>query len=640
MDLFKPAAALFLLAGFGPAAAAADLPEPARLFPASTLAYAELHDPAAVAPDLAALVRGSVLEDGLASVHKRKDAATDPRDLHKDELAYLGLLGSPEFAAELPKLRVAAGVTGFTDRGEARGAVVVLTGNSPMAGLVARAFLATAPVRKVGAVGDVPVYQYRQPSLTYDQAENRQKIDNSRPVAEGTHEPTFAYLPGLFVAGTDKAAVGEVVARFRGQGDALGGADLFREAAARHRKAGVFFYADAPKFCEAFDKAVKAVGMGVEPDALGWFKVVADIRAVRSVAGTVRVRDGGLAVSAAVAFDPAKPSPLAGFLAGPAVDAGELRYAPAPAGFALAVALPEKDRAAGVLGMLDAMAKAAGDLGPLPSERAKELDAKYGGSVREALAAKLKAVTVFLPTKQDLPKDGLPLPTLVLHTESPEAATAWEEFLPRLAGHVAKADPPQPSAETINGVRVLSLPAGDLPWKAPVHYARKDAVVAVGLDRAVVAAAAAGDPAKAVNGGKPLATDGAAAAGVVSLGAVLRAAASGPATPTATAAEPANRRFGPGRRRFGPEPNTANDPKQTEAESKAWEALLKAADALTPATLTARRAENEVRVELFLPKVQGGAAGPAVNAAVSWLDLRLNRAFDANGNRVLMGGMN
>ncbi|MBX9627222.1 MAG: hypothetical protein K2X82_25690, partial [Gemmataceae bacterium] len=491
MNPRRPAALVVLLALAAPAAAAP--PDPAALFPADTLAYAELHDPAAVAPDLAALVRGSALDDIVGYVHKKRDGTTEPRDLQKDEIALLGLVASPEFAAELPRLRVAAGLLGFTDRGEPRWAVAVLTGDSPAAGLVAKGFLATADgLRKVGAVGDVPVFQYRQPMYVYDQAENRQKLDTTNAPAEGAHEPTFATVPGLFVVGTDKAAIGELVNRFRGKGGAaLAGAATYREATA-HRRPGLFVYADARAFAAAHTNALKAAGRGTEPDALGWFKLVADVRAVRYVAGVVQVRDGGLAVSAVTAFEPGKASPLLTILGGPAADAGLLRYAPGPAAVAVAAALPEAGRAAAVVGFLDALAKAGGGLGPLPSDRVKELDAKYGTKSADELAARLRAVTVVLPAKQELPKGAAPLPTLVLHADGPDAAAAWLAFLPRLAGHVAKTDPPQPATEAIGGVKVYSLPAAGMPGNSPIHYAAKGAAVAIGQDRAVVAAAVAG----------------------------------------------------------------------------------------------------------------------------------------------------
>ena len=627
MNPARPAVAVLLLALVGGPTVAADPPDPARLFPADTLAYAELHDPAAVAPELVGLVRGSALEDGLAFVHKRKDAATEIRDLNKDELGFLALLGAPELAGELPKLRIAAGLLGFTERGEARWAVAVLTGESPAAGLVARAFLATSDVRKVGAAGDVPVYQHRRPSYVYDQADGRQKLDNSKPPSPGENEPTYAYLPGLFVVGTDLGSVGAVTARFRGQGDALAGAAAFQAAAAAHRKPGVFFFADAPRFCEAFDKAVKAAGRGAEPDALGWFKVVADVRAVRYVAGVARFRDGGLVVSAAVAFDPAKPSPLLAALTGATADPGLLRHAPAPAGVAAVVALPEKDRAAAVLGLLDALTKAAGGLGATPGERAKELDAKGPGPTTAELAAKVRAVTVVLPAKQELPKGAVPLPVFVLHTADPEAAAAWAGFLPRLAGNVGKTEPPQPSAEAVGGVKVFSLPAAGMPWNAPLHFAQQGATVAVGLDRVAVAAALAGGrAASVVKGGVPKAEG--AVVGLVSPGMVLRALGSvGPTGPAATSGQTGPPRVrGP---RFGP-PNPGADAKQAEAETKAWDAFVRAADALPPGVLTVRREGNEVRAELWQPRVAGGGLGPAVTAGVNWFDLRLNRMGDPN----------
>ena len=79
---------------------------------------------------------------------------------------------------------------------------------------------------------------------------------------------------------------------------------------------------------------------------------------------------------------------------------------------------------------------------------------------------------------------------LVVHFEDAASATAWEEFLPKLVADLAgEANPAQPSSETVNGVKVLSLPGAGLPWKAPIHFVRKDAIIVVGLG-AVAALAA------------------------------------------------------------------------------------------------------------------------------------------------------
>src|SRR5262245_35384855 len=93
---------------------------------------------------------------------------------------------------------------------------------------------------------------------------------------------------------------------------------------------------------------------------------------------------------------------------------------------------------------------------------------------------------------------------LVVHLEDAAAATAWEGFLPKLVAGSAGQKPAQPSSETVGGVKVYSLPATGLPWKAPFHFARKDAVLVIGQDRKLVGAALTPDAATSVVGDKPL----------------------------------------------------------------------------------------------------------------------------------------
>jgi hypothetical protein len=616
-------------------ATAADITDPAELFPPGTLAYAELHDPATVGPQVAAVFKGTALEDSIAFIQKRRDAAKDPRDLvAKDQLAVLGLLASPEMAAEVRKLRgVAVGVTGFTAQGDPQAAVAVLTGEGHAAGLAARALLTLTTLRKVAAVGDVPVYQFRQPQFGYD-PNGRQTLQNNKPPTEGPHEMTFAYVPGLIVLGTSKAAVGEVVTRFQGKAKgALAGVPAFKEAAAAHRKPGLFFYANAPEFCAKYDDARRKSNGPIEPDALGWFRLVANTKAIRSVSGCLAFRDGGLSLTVGGSFDPVLKSPLAAFLSGPGAKVELLRGLPTPATFAVAVALPEKDRARAVIDLLDAAAKANGELGRLPSDAVKELGAKYKVVIADELIGKTRAVAVVLPVKQELPKGASALPLIVLHTDSPNVAVAWEDFLPKLLGDLAGAEPAQPSSEVIGGVKVLSLPGTGLPWKAAVHYARKDATFVIGLDRKLVAATAAGEgspPAASLPPGQPPVL-----LGTLSLGGLARAATEttrpqgpvvplGPVGPATT--PPVRRGFiedGPGASGPGTED-------QKKAESKAWDTLLAAIDKLPAATVTARRTGNELRFEVWQPKVQGGGFVPVINAGVDWFDKTLNRATNPN----------
>lgn len=625
--------AAVLVAACAPPAAAAPPADIADLFPPGTLAFAEVTNPAEFAPELAAVFKGTALEDSIPFVHARKDAAGNLLELYGTKyLALLGLLAAPEMTDELKKLRFAVGLTGFTGSGEPEFVVAVLTHDSPAAGLAARAYLTLSPtLRKVGEVSKVAVFQHRSPNVNHDN-NGVPVIDKERKPSDGPHEPTFAYTPGLFVAGSSKAAIGHVVRRFGGEekGGGLSAAAGFKDAAGAHRKTGVFFYVDFPELTARMDAANRARGdvRGVEQlipglaatglDALDWFKLTANAKAVKSVAGNVRFRDGGLSLSVAATFDPSQKSPLLDFLSGPGVKVELLHHARRPASFAVGVALPEKNRSAALLGFLDAIAKANGTIGRLPGEAVREMEQKYKVAITGGLLAKTRAVTVMLPTKQDLPKGASAMPMVVLHTEDAATATAWEEFFPKLFGDLAgAATPPNTSAETIDGVRVFSLPGTGLPWNAPVHYARGGSVVSVGLDRKLVAQSVAANAAASVAGGNAAVSPpaaGTAAVGVVSLGDVLlklidRPKPDGPVVPKDIEDGPV----------FLPNGNPLPDDFM-ENLKKAKKAFVESLAALPPATLTAKRNGNELQVELFQPKVQGGGLKAVIDAAAAWLD--------------------
>lgn len=619
---------LLVLAAGLPAQAA----DPAELFPPDTLFYAEVHKPAEVGPHVAAIVKGSALDDGIPFVHDRKDKAKNLRDLNgKPELALLALAASPELLAEFGKLGgVAAGLVGFSEQGDPEVVLAVLTGDSPAAGAAARAFLTLTPnLRRVGVVGNVPVFQHRAVSITYDNM-GRPQPQNDKPPTDAPNEPTFAYTPGLFVVGTNKAAVAVVLARFRGTAQAegsLAATPAFKSAAAAHRQPGVFFFANVAGFVTKLDARPMHRIHPPGADAYGWLQLAVNTKALRTIAGSVRFRDGGVAVTASATLDPAQKSPLVEFLAGSGAKVEHLYHAPKPAVVAATVTLPEKNRAAAVVGFLDALAKAEGEIGRLPGEAVKELEDKLKVSIADGLIGKTRAITVVMPAKQELPKGVRPLPMLVLHTESDTAAAAWEAFVPRLVGELSGAEaPPEPSSETIDGVKVLSLAGTGLPWKAAVHYARKGSVCVVGLDRKLVAAAAAGEPGgSVVGGGVPESPEGIALFGTLAPGEVIRLlserpAAEGPVVPL------------PGVRPRRNDEGQFEVAKEQEDESKSLKEFLSAFAGLPPMTVTARRTPGELRIELWQPKVHNGGLTAVINAGVAWADKLLNRYADASGN--------
>jgi hypothetical protein len=594
----------------------------ADLFPPGTLAYAELHNPAELGPQLAALFKGTPFEDSIPFIDEKRGTAKTLQELKgKNDLAALALLASPEVLAEFRKLGgVAVGLVGFNDRGDPEIVFAVLTGDSAAAGLAGRAFVTmSSNLRKVGEVSKVPVFQHRPPVIRYDPNGNPQ-LNNDKPPTEGPHEPTFAYTPGLFVAGTSKNAIGAVIKRFVGDEKAgLRGTDAFKAAAVTYRQPGLFFYVNAPEFVAKVDEAGRRRGAMPDSDLYAWVKLTANHKAVKSLAGCLRLRDGGLALEVGGKFDPAQKSPVMDLFAGPGVKVELLHHARKPASFTAAVNLPEKDRAAALLGFLDAMAKANGQIGRLPSEAVKEMEDKYKLPVREGLLAKVKAVTMIVPPRLELPKGASPIPVVVLHLDDPAAASAWEEFLPKLVGDLAGDKPPQPSSETVGGVKVLSLPGTGLPWKSAVHYARKDAVFVIGQDRKLVATALTPDTAASVVGDKGVAVPGGnlALVGTLNLGDLIAGLGELPATigPVRPFDQPPRARRGEAL--IPPEDHIK------EAD-KARKAFLAAFGELPPAVVTVRRSGDELRLEVFQPKVQGGGLTPVINAGVTWFDKLMN----------------
>lgn len=605
-------AAVFALGAHASAAPPADV---AELFPPTALAYAELNAPAELAPQLAALVKGTALEDGIAFVHDRKAAAkTLPGLKAQEQLAALALVASPEVLAEFGKVRGAAvALLGFNENGQPEVAVAVLTGESNALALAGRALVTIAPnVRKVGEVGKVPVFQFRAPAISVDNNTGQPMLDKDKPPAESAHDITLACVPGLFVVGTSKSALAPVLARFAGEGKgSLRDAPGFKERAAEFRKPGLFFYANVPELAAKLNDAGRADPRAAGADWLTRFRILAGGKAAKHVAGRAHFRDGGLAVDVAVALDPSEASPLGALLAGGTANWDRLKHARQPAVGAVTVALPPKDRAAALVGILDAVAKAGGEIGRLPSDVVKELRDKK--AVSDALFDKLSAVTVVLPSKQELPKGATPLPVVVLHCETADAATAWEAALPLLIGDLAREPAPKPSSETVNGAKVFSLTGAALPWKAPLHFARNGATLALGLDRKLVAGALSADAVGSLTGDKALSLPAGdrAAVGAVSLGEALGALLVPP---------PAG---APGLREEPPAID-ANGRQITEEArqdaAKARAAFLAAFGELPPAAFGARRTANELRFEFFVPKVQNGGLKPVIAAGASWLE--------------------
>ncbi|WP_149112563.1 hypothetical protein [Limnoglobus roseus] len=473
--------------------------KPAELFPPATLAYAEIDDPAALADAVAAMVKGSALEDGLKLIHDRRDANKDPRLFNgQPALSFLATVTSPEFFAEFRKFRGAAvGWTGFTKSYEPKFVGVVLFGDSTAAGLIAKTFLANeATFRRVDTLDGVPIFQSRaSPSVTYDPNSGKPIVPEPAKATEGPQELTYAYLPGLFVIGSNKEAVADVLARHREKPLESFATSEGYKSLTDLRKPGVTFCVRLRELVTVADKAKKSNKDVLDPTLLAYLKLVLSGTAAPTLAGQFTVGAEGLALTITITRDATRPSPLLDMLDGglaPTV----LDVCPSDLAAVCTLALPKVQRASACLRLADAVAQADGEVGKLPSDWLAEFEQKTKRPIRDQLLSSVRAISLLLPPKQELPPKVEVIPLIALHFESEANAEDAAAAIPALIAALRDAVPSRPSTETVSGVKVSSV--ADVG--GPLHFARSQTTIILGRDRNRVAVCSAGT-------GKNLATE-------------------------------------------------------------------------------------------------------------------------------------
>src|SRR5262245_1346117 len=97
-------------------AARADVKDPAELFPTDTLAYLELRQPDRLARELAALFKGSALENMHTSLAKFREKMPDHDNWWPfHQVTEFGLFLSPEVLSEVGRMKGGAfAITGFS----------------------------------------------------------------------------------------------------------------------------------------------------------------------------------------------------------------------------------------------------------------------------------------------------------------------------------------------------------------------------------------------------------------------------------------------------------------------------------------------------------------------------------------------
>ena len=472
------------------AAVAAEPKDLAELFPAGTLVYAEIGQPAATSDSVAEFVKGTLLADNLAHSHDRRDKMQPP-----GALAGLKRVGegssfvSPEMLADFKKFKgVAAGLTGFDSKtGRPSLAVAFVLGESQLAGFLVRQYLLTASnIRRVGKIDGIAVYQNRGlTGVVIDENNKPESIVDSAP-AQGLCEPTYFYAPGLFVIGSSVNAVRDVYRRFAGTEKSAGfsTAPALKPHAEVRKKPGVFFCVDAAAL-DAQLIAAKKVSNADWPKspAISYARFLLNPKQVDSVAGSLQLQPDGWELSASAEVKSGGTCPLLALLSG-----GEANLADAD-GFpaALQMAFPAKEkRAKAILDAADAIGLALGQAGGLPSELAAEAE-KGGFKLAAEWLPLVQSATIVFPKQPTDAKAKPAHPLAILTLDDAAAAQGWLAIIPKVSQVLSGAEKlPDPASESIQSVKVWGLVHGN----TPVHYALAGSRIIIGRDRDAVAKSA------------------------------------------------------------------------------------------------------------------------------------------------------
>jgi hypothetical protein len=468
----------------------ASVKDPADLFPADTLFFAELTRPADVARDVEALIRGSILDDLPSYMAKLRGKNPDRFGYASEGPLVLSSLLGPEAMAEFKRGQGAAlAITGINKKGEPDFVGFVLTGESNVPGFFMRAYLSSSPfVRSVGQVEGANVYLETMGRDSVPVPPGGAPPAPPPPLPVG---PCFAQLPGIVIIGSNKEVVGDVIrrAKKKEQKPSLANSASFAEAGRLRQRAGLFFFANPVVLADQVETNLQKSANRLDQQDWDVLKELVNPKALRSFAGSLSLSDGNLDLQLSATLDPKLKSPLVELFTNHPLNAAVLQ--PVPKDAALMFTLPLNDGAQRwqkLLAVADAVAKASGQIGATPGEAIKEIEGRLKVSLGNELFGRIASITVVMPAKQELPKGGTGIPMLMIAATDAAATERLEQVIPPLLGLMV-GDNVDPVTETLQGLKIRSLPGSAFPWKTPLHYGRKGTNLVIGQDRKLVAAA-------------------------------------------------------------------------------------------------------------------------------------------------------
>jgi hypothetical protein len=489
--------ALAAVAVFSTASQAQQVKDTADLFPPDSLLYFEVVKPAEISQQVAALTKGTLLEDMVSYMAKWREKDPNGLFMERQMLGMFSVFLGPEILAEFARLQgIAFAITGVNAKQEPDFAVVLLPGQSNFPGFVLRMIMMEMDMRTAAKVEGETVYgnrpfMFRQMAapVAAPAAPGAPGAPPPPPPPPPPLEPPFiAWVSGAMVIGNSVEGVSDVVKRIKSKEKrpALSGDADFKEVSSLRRRAGLFTYANPGR---AYDAILKSDKKAIPPELARAAVEILNIKSIRSVAANFALAEGSLDLRLAAKLEAGKTSPLLDLIADQRVSLPLFQPVPKDSIAAFSFALKDGEKHWKTL--LAAVDATMDGKGPKPSEQVRSIEEKLKLSIGKEVVGRIAAVTIALPEKQELPKGATEIPMLFITGTDPGATERLEQLVAPLMGIVV-GDTIDPVTQTIEGIKVRSLPGAGFPWNSPLHYGRSGTTLAIGIDRKLVAASLSG----------------------------------------------------------------------------------------------------------------------------------------------------
>jgi hypothetical protein len=454
------------------AGARAEAPrDAAELFPAQTLAYLEFRQPDKLSREIAALLRGSALDDMPAVLAKHREKRPGGGFFFEEMIfGQFGMFAAPEIIAEFGRLQGGAvALTGFNKNMEPEVVGILLSGTSNAPTYIMRTALTLdGGMRKVGECEGILLYRDLSPDF------RKAAPGGGPPQAVEASGPTYAMFREGIIIGSTTESVKEMVRRLKGKnGDPpLASVAAFRDSAKLRDKPGLFGYADLGALNIQLEESMKNAGAVAQYE---WsrIKTLLNPKAGRQATLSLTVQNGTVEFDALLSLEAGEASPLVDLLPDKKANFDSLNFVSKNDGLAFTISLPEGEkRWKKALALAEAMQKVEGKRAPGLIKQVEELEKGLNLVFGKDVFAKMSELTIAIDPAAWV-ATGNPVKVLVLTGVDEAAAKAFEEeVLPKIAAII----PPgqgKPVEQTISGRVIRSIPFDLLGPGTRLYYGRE-----------------------------------------------------------------------------------------------------------------------------------------------------------------------